>query len=294
MNIKKILQYSGYAAFGLFIFVFFTYLNFPYNKLKDTLFSAIRQQTGLSIEADDLRSTLSFGVILSDVHIQHDRMSLPDIKIAEIKATPSLLSLVTLQPKIKLSIDLKTGMIKGFFQQKGGQHQAVGILFDEFSLKNPLIQEFTKLPLNGRLNAFMNVSGNLQTKADLSGETRITLSNFKLEKTTVMNMPLPEIKISKANVAGHLQKNKFILKKLDIGSDKDDLQADGSGDIMLNPRKMGDSRLNLSFKFKLSKKLQSEFALFLPFIDKSKQKDGFYHLKISGRLSSPLALPDKS
>ena len=93
---------------------------------------------------------------------------------------------------------------------------------------------------------------------------------------------------------GTLKNERLVIEKIDIGGDKEDLQANASGDIQLDTKNLNNSKLNLTLKFKLSEKMKKEFSLFLPFIANALDPQGFYSLAITGRLSAPLALPKKS
>ena len=293
-NLKTIFKYSGYVAFGLFIFFFFTFLNFPYNKLKDRFFTQIEQQSGLAIDADELRTTMTLGIVLTGVTVTHRTLDIPTIHIDHLKVSPSLLSLMTLRPKIGFQMGLKQGELSGFFQAKGIQKQRFGLDMEEIQIKSDLIKQQTNLDISGLLNGDIEMEGNLQNIGSIEGTTQIRLNNFTIGKTAVMNMGIPEIKLSKVVLDGNLKQQKFTVQKLELGGPTEDLEASAKGDIAVNPRNLMGSNLNLTLQFKISKKLQDEFAMFLPFIANSLGPDGFYRIKITGSLSAPLANPQRS
>ena len=292
MTIKKILRTIGYAAFGIFVFIFLTYLHFPYNKLKDSLFSKIGRQSGVIIEAEDMKATLGLAVKLSDVSLSHQRMNFPTLELESITLSPSLFSLVTLSPKINFDVALKKGGLNGYFQTGG--RQRVGLNLKKIQLQNEALKDKLNLDISGLLDGKISVSGNLHDTQTLSGDARLDIKQFVLAKTKIMNMGLPEITISEITLSSDLKQGTLLIKKFNAGGPAEDLEAQAGGDIRLDSRNVMNSLITINLKFKLSKKLQEEFSIFLPFIATALRPDGFYYLKLTGRLAAPLANPQRS
>ena len=57
---KKFGKFSAYAALAISSFIFFLYLTFPYEVLKETAILKISEATGLSIEMSDLGPKFPF------------------------------------------------------------------------------------------------------------------------------------------------------------------------------------------------------------------------------------------
>ncbi|HBQ20938.1 MAG: type II secretion system protein GspN [Deltaproteobacteria bacterium GWA2_38_16] len=293
MNTQKIMRYSGYVAFGIFIFVFSTYLNFPYGKLKDKFFIQLEKATGIMIDATEFKTTLTLGVKLTGVELSHKSLNTPPLRIPEMTAGPSLLSLITFKPKVKFSVELPQGSLKGFMHYKGMQSQAFDLTLESVNLVRNF-KDFLPADINGTIDAHVGLAGNLQTMNLTEGDANINIQQFKVDKLSVMNMAIPQISLSHITLKGNMKKDRFVVEKFDLGGEKEDLYANVTGDIQLNSRSLNQSRLNLVLKFKLSEKMKKEFGMFLPFIANALDSSGFYSLNITGTLAAPMALPKKS
>lgn len=291
---RNILKILGYLLFGLLIFIYFTYLNFPYHKMKDQLFSEIEQNSGFQVDAKTFDTALGFGFVLDEVTVQNPNIGFPQIQVERIKISPSVLSLLRFRPKVRFHADLKQGTLHGAFQSKSAVAQGIELTLNEVRIGGRSAQETMNVDIDGLLEGRIVVEGNLKTLQNLNGESEIQLRKFKLGKLSVLNMSIPELLLSQIALTTKIIDDKIVIEKFNVGSPNEDLYALTSGDVLLNSRDIRQSRLNLKLKFKLSKKLADEFSLFLPFIAGALGSDGFYTLKIDGRLGAPRALPEKS
>lgn len=291
---KKIVRILSYILFGLFIFIYFTYLNFPYHKMKDQLFFEIERNSGFELQAESFDTTLGFGFVLGEVSIENPNLNLPQIQIERVKLSPSLLSLIRFRPKIAFQVELEKGTLQGTFEKTGGATQGIKLNLNEIKIGGKSLEAATNLDIDGLLEGHVSLEGNLKTFENLNGSTDIGLRKFKLGKLRVLNMNIPELNLSQISLAGKIANNQLTIEKFNVGTSNEDIYALTSGSIILNPRNIRQSRLNLKLKFKMSKKLSDEFSLFLPFIASALGSDGFYSLKIDGRLDAPRALPERS
>lgn len=269
--------------FGIFTFFFFSYLNFPYHKIKDKLFSQLEKQTDIKIDVDEFKTTLLLGLEFSGVNIQsaHDFF---EINIPSLSIHPSLLSLITFKPKIQFTAEFPKGSITGFFHHKGATYQKIDLEFGQVDIKEPF---------QGVIDGKLWFDGNLNTFKGIEGETHLQIKNFTLDKTSIMGFVLPQISLSQMTLKGGMKKDLFVIQTFEAGNDKDPLKASLSGDIALNPQNINMSRLNLKLKFKMSDALKEEFKLFLPLLQGALDPSGYYSLNITGTLTAPMALPIK-
>ena len=290
MKLKKIIRYGAYLVFGIFIFTFFTYLNFPYNKLKDMIFGQIQTQSGIILDASNLKPTLTFGMTMEDLNIAHQTSQLAPLRIPEISVSPSLLSLAILKPKISFQAQLLSGDISGALRYGGQGQQSIHLNLNDVNLQRNFKEQ---LPINlmGTATGKIDFSGDFRQSNTLQGETQLKIEKFALGQMTVLNMTIPDIQMSNAVLQGKLKSGRFEISKCELGSPKDDIHMNVSGNILLNIRPWDQSRLSLDVKLKLSEKIKEEFKAFLPFIASALGKDGYYNLRVSGRLSAPVALP---
>lgn len=291
---KKMVRILSYIFFGFLIFIYFTYLNFPYHKMKDQLFFEIERNSGFQLQAESFDTTLGFGFVLDEVSVENPNLNLPQIQIERIKLSPSLLSLIRFRPKVAFQVELEKGTLQGTFEQKGGATQGIKLNLNEIKIGGKSLEAATNLDIDGLLAGQVSIEGNLKTLENLNGATDIQLRKFKLGKLNVLNMNIPELNLSQISLTTKIANDKLVIEKFNVGGISEDLYAITSGDVVLNPRDIRQSRLNLKLKFKMSKKLSDEFSLFLPFIASALGSDGFYTIKIDGRLGAPRALPERS
>ncbi|MBI4040415.1 MAG: type II secretion system protein GspN [Deltaproteobacteria bacterium] len=288
----KILKYGAYATFGVLIFIFFTYLNFPYGKLKDKIFDEVRSQTGLNLDASELKPTLFFEMNLLDVtlglaHSEQVMMDIPQVSIS-----PSFISLLTLNPKFKLNANLTSGNLYAAIVPKPQQMDLVLTLKDVDLKRN--FKKQMPMGLGGIAQGEFHFFGNVQDQSSLHLKSDFEITKLELAEWMVFNMKIPALKFSKFKVNAILEKQKLAFQTCELGSSSDDLYAVVQGDALLNFSSIARSQLNLGLKLKLSEKLKEEFRMFLPFIQNALAPDGYYHLKITGPLTAPLALPQRS
>lgn len=293
MTSKKIAQILSYILFGFIIFIYFTYLNFPYHKMKDQLFAEIERNSGFQLEAESFDTTLGLGFVLDQVTIQNPNLGFPELQVERIKIFPSLLSLIRTRPKVTFHVTLKQGTLLGSFHQKSAVMQGIKLNLNEIKIGGESLKVSTNLEIDGLLEGQLLIEGNLKTLENLNGNTDIQLRKFKLGKLSVLNMNIPELNLSQITLTTKIVNEKLLIEKFNVGGNSEDLYAITSGDIALNPKDIRQSRLNLKLKFKMSKKLSDEFSLFLPFIASALGSDGFYTIKIDGRLDAPRALPER-
>ena len=292
MKMQKIARIAGYILFGLFVFLFFTYLNFPYDKLKDKAFAQLEQKTGLKLDASEVKTTWTLGFVLTGVELSHQALAIPQVRLAHLKVSPSLVSLLFFRPKLKFEVGFTEGALSGYLHQKG-KNQDIGLEFDSLNLTKDL-KGILPIDLQGILQGGFSIAGNFAQMKELNGNMDLHIQKFGISEMNVLNMNLPQLSLSKIILRGTFKNDRFVFEKAEMGGDKEDLQANASGDIQLDARNFNNSKLNLTVKFKLSEKMKKEFSLFLPFIANALDPQGFYSLAITGRLSAPLALPKKS
>lgn len=290
---KNIIKYIGYLIFGLIIFIFFSYLNFPYHKIKDKLFAQVEKQSNFKIDVEEFKTTMLLGLRFGGVTIKDKRDGFPPIAISTLNIDPSLISLVTMKPKIAFNAELPQGSLNGFFVQKGATSHELNLEFDNLDLKKQF-QEVLPADLNGTAEGQVSFDGNLQRFQGINGKTQIQIKKFILGKTSVMGMELPQLSLSQITLKGNMKKDQFIIEKFEAGNDKDDLKANISGDISINSLNIKNSRLNLKLKFKMSDTLKEEFKLFLPLLQGALDSSGNYSFSITGTFAAPSALPAKS
>lgn len=90
---KKIANYTFYCILGILSFLFFLYLSFPYQALKESVLSKASNAFGSRIEAADLSPSFPLGILLSEIKVYNPGVSGIELKKAEISVNPFYLFL---------------------------------------------------------------------------------------------------------------------------------------------------------------------------------------------------------
>ena len=118
--------------------------------------------------------------------------------------------------------------------------------------------------------------------------------NLSIPKQNISGFELPALNLNNFELKALLDaKNKLKVRQLLLGDDLAPIQSEFQGDILIDQRNIGRSSLNLDGEVKFSNVLLENPALqifFNMFLRGKESNNGYYNLKISGTLSSPLPM----
>ncbi len=251
---KIILLYVGVALFAT---VFFLYLRFPTDLVKDFIGAQVsRSAPGVDLEIETLTPNFPTGVTLEDIDISYQNQPMFRADQAVISGRP--MSLISNQKAISYQLITSGGKITGraVLRNDAARGSAdVKARFEAIQLKEiPAIETFSGYNVAGILDGTLNINGSDRIG---SAQTAFTISQCTIE----LAQPFFGVeKLTFQLIESELAMNgqRVIIKKCDLNGDEVDGRITGS---MTVRQPYGQTRLNLSgvlkpqpaFSAKLSK-----------------------------------------
>jgi len=320
---KRILKWLGYGAFYLFALALFSYVTFPFDRLRTRIQNEFNAgQTGpspLTLRLGHLSSYWFSGVKAEDVELISPPSSTPPddpakpnkpkvMRIDSVHARVSLLRLLFGTVHVAFGADAFGGEVSGFTSDADGGRKLEIDLEDLGLASAPMLADMIGLPIGGSLGGhveFLLPEGKL-SKAEGKVDLKFSSLSAGDGKAKVLNtIALPKIDVGdltlKATaVAGGLRIDQFSAAGKDI-----ELQSDGSVRLR-DPFDASAPSMNVRFKFNdrftnkddMTRTLfgapgSSVPALFdmVPQNKRAKRPDGFYGWRVSGTFSHPSFFP---
>lgn len=303
---KRIWNILFYVFVGIVSFIFFLYLSFPYEVLKERLTIFVNDQSGLNIQIKELEPSLPLGLKLEGVKILNQDSY--GIEFKSVSLNLAVFPLLIGNAAVKFeATDNKGGTFEsytsvGLFAILAGKYPIlpktlevdavdfnIGPLID-FALNQsanaPGVDLMLKpwlesVSLSGKLNANIELDLDSSDLNKSKGEAKISLKGAVL-KSLNKNLPIPDQVFSKALISGALSNGKLLVAG-GSGLESNDLQLTLSGNIKQKPVLM-QSVIEFFIGIKLGKPLQSQFGIIMDAMAKKETK-GELNLHIKGALS---------
>lgn len=295
----------GYTLLGIFSFLFFLYLTFPYEVLKEVVSLKASQATGMTVSLGDLGPSFPIGISAEDMEVSDP--SGATIKLKECSLNLSLLNLFI--GNLTLDVFLEDQK-KGFLNSKvnfsvlglitsGGEFvpssvyvEARKFLFGsliDFSLnmkaKDPKVNVLLKpllesIDVDGKLTADVDLSIDEEDIDKSSGKATIQLDGAVV-KSLNPNLSIPVQRFSKAFISADLKNGTLVLDpKSELISQ--DLNVKFSGKIIQKPQK-SKSLLDLLIAVELGQPILNEFGFLIDALT-GRSTGGRIKVKVSGTL----------
>jgi type II secretion system protein N len=299
---ERIQRLVGYVVFGLFAFVFFLYLTFPYDVLQRRVISEAAAQ-GLSVRIGSMGPGF-FGITA-------DKLQIAKVMDVASEKPPEALFVdsVALRPALfPLGVVVRARAFGGTISASVGGLGTLNVdaSFKDLDPEKGNLKAVTGVSAKGKLDG--EVALELPKNApdltgkptqpnlgEASGHVELNLDKFSIEGGTVtvpvMGTPTP-VDLPRI-VVGHLEASMKIDKgaaKLDKFHGKgDDLELLGSGTLKL-ARRLEYSEINLDFKLKAEPAFVSRLGLIgsgLSVLPADREAPGFRVAHLSGFLGQP-------
>lgn len=287
-------------TYGIFVFILFLYLTFPFNLLKTRIFTTIQQQTGLTIQANSVSPLLfgGLGIKLKDVTIIGvipgiDKNISKPIKVDKFWIGISPFSLIFAKPKVTGGTNIFDGSMsitaafQDFFKSTPNN---VKLKLSDINLTSLLNLNEEGIDLKGNLSGVIKLEGDLSNPASLSGEIDSTIEGLSVKKSTFQGFNIPEIFIKKGIIKASILKGDVKIEQFEIGVPTEDIHFIYTGGLKLG-RRVQFSQANLIMKVKFSEKLKKELQAFLPLLEPAKKPDGYYVFVQKGGFGDGFPLP---
>lgn len=308
---QKVLLGLGYSATFFFLLSVFSYLTFPYGRLRDYLVTLVNStQSGpgrLELRVGTLAPSPLFGATLSDIELRKfakDPTAAPGlIKIQEAAVSVSPLAYLLGSESGDFSVSLGGGTVDGSFE-RSDKFTRFEAALDRVNLEAAGLGEYLGFPLGGIATGEIEIVLP-DDIAKSNGEMALTIDSLSLgdgkSKLSVPGMrtglTIEEVDAGKLSVLVELERGEAKIKK--FNADGPDLQLDGGGNIKLaSPLKR--ARLNVTIKVKFSDaykerdaKTKALFELmgFRPELKRAMTPDGALRFELRGYLNKPRATP---
>ena len=287
-QIQRYGKYGGYGLFTLLLILYFSFLTFPYDELKDRYIAQQLQGLPYEVSIDSLRATPFLWIRATGVDLiqskQNERASF--LKLQEVRLRPSLIRLLTGKLAFRIKASLYGGKIKG---RAGKGKETVDVSLDWKNIALEQLPVQTQMPeaelagkLNGEMDLHLRFQGNRLVPGD--GTMKATLSGGSAKNLQFRGFPLPALGDINGQGELTLGQNRATLESLSLNADLLSFSLEGKADLS---RLLSSSPLNLKGKIKLSGSLGSQYQPMLEGLLRKQDKDGFYIFSIRGTLGSP-------
>ncbi len=308
---NKPLQYVGYVVLFVVSFLFFVYLTFPFNILKESLVMKLNKATGLNISVYDMSPSLLLGMKARGVSLKTPAGK--EVKFAAVKVSLSTLYLfigrlrcvfeVQDAQQNPLEVAAGFGLFSLIANATGGKPplpEQITVKIDNYGLHdltayalssyagnsstNPLIVPLLEqMVVQGSLNAEIALDLDLEDPTVSDGNLNISIDKL------VLAMDAPDFTIDdqifeKALVKASMSDGSL---KIQEGSEfsSQDISVRVSGDLNLKTPLLS-SAMNLSIPLQIKGALKEQFGFLIDAMLKG-TSDGNIPLQVRGTLLRP-------
>jgi type II secretion system protein N len=289
-----------FAGFGLLVFVIALYMSFPYERAKEAAIRLASKNLDMDVEIGSAGPAF-MAVVFRDIRV---RTRPPTGKptrftIDSAKFSPSILGLFTSSFPFTLTMDALGGKVEleqsGTPGKKGGFRTELSA-HDIDMAEIPGVKEAINMPLTGKLKLDLELASETGRYADANGFMTITCAEcvagdgktpLKVAGNAFLSggLTLPRTRIG--DLGGRVAVEKGTAKLQGVESKSPDGEVALEGEISLHDP-LSSSTVNLYLRFKLSdaflQKASSVQMILGAAAAAGKRPDGFYGLRIGGRL----------
>lgn len=279
---KTILLYVGVALTAT---VFFLYLRFPTDLIKDLIGAQVsRSMPGLNLDIEILTPSFPAGVNLENIDISYQNK--PAFRAEEVKISGRTGSLIRPQKEINYKLETSGGRISGKASfnsnlRRGGAN--VDADFRNIQLnKIPAIKAFSGYNVSGILDGKVKVDGSVRSG---TGQANFTISQCTIK------LPQPFFGVEQLNfqlidALLTMEGQRVIVKKCDLNGEEVDGRIRGS---MIVKQPYGQTQLNLSGVLKPQPTFSAKLSKMVPmalFSGTNIQRKGI-PFKLTGTIDRP-------
>ena len=300
---KRIRWAAIKSGFGFLVFVIALYIAFPYGRAKEM---AIRQAAAkdLDVEIGSAGPTFGLGVAFHDIRVRTRPVTGKPTRFTVEKAriATSLWSVLFGSKSYTIALDAFGGRVD--FDQEGIPGNSKKTPFrtviqarDVKMVELPGVKETINLPLGGTLKLELDLKSETGRYADANGEISFTCSDCTLGdgKTPLKvsgnaflsgGLTLPRTRLG--DLVGHAAVTKGTAKLQGVEAKSADVEISLEGDVALHDP-LPSSTVNAYLRFKFSDAYLQKAAAVQAILQvagaQGKRPDGFYGVKLGGRLS---------
>ena len=307
---RRAWRYGAYPAFGLAAFAASLYVTFPYDRLRDRLVHSLQSGREMEVSIGAVEPGWGGGLVLRDVAVRPvaddpDQAGAP-LKIREAEVSFGLLAALFGSLEAEFSAELLRGELEGEIDRDAeGTHVRLstdGLTLDDF----PWIPSAIGLPLLGKMRAQIDLTLPKDSFAQASGSIDLDCrgcalgdgkAKFKLAGAggfLADGLTLPKLRIG--DWKGRMMVEKGTAKIEGFESKSPDGETGLEGEVGLRDP-IAQSQMRAYFRFRLADQLKvadPKLDLLERGLSASgRRTDGFYGVRISGRLGAMRFLPSR-
>ncbi len=284
MKGKKALHAVIFIFLGVFFFILFLYLVFPYETLKRRIIGELEAKTPFHYEIEEIRphplSGLTFENIV--VYALVDSKKVKVLGVERFRVTLTLLPLVWGKVSLRLWGKMLDGTVNGDFSKRGRGGDLTLVGRNVNLQRIHFLREVKGVEMAGTLKGQTMIA---LRKGDLSGQSGS--AEFQISEVMLNRLPLPGIaplRVGQIQGSIELDRGKVIIKRLVFSGG--DFNGQVLGNIFLNSR-LPQSRLNLRITIKPSGKFDPKYRMFLSVLGWQGKTTGVYAFSLKGTLLHP-------
>ncbi|UCD85943.1 MAG: type II secretion system protein GspN [Deltaproteobacteria bacterium] len=277
----------GYSLIGILLFLFFTYLSFPYPQLKEKLIRYLEDQTNLRVEVEDFRPSLFTGLIFNGVDISPEATSEGSalLSLQSLRLRISVFPLIWGTLSLKLSSDLYGGRFNGKLKKRGSLI-SLSCKWEDLEIEEYLpIRENYGFDIKGKFAGKMDLSVDPKNMTDNDGNISFQIDGAELEESSMFGLfKLPGVNFDQCQGKLVLDSEKLLVEQGSfVGKD---LEIEINGNLLLQ-EELRKSNIDLMVRLKLAGDLSGELKEVLPLLRAKSDSKGFYNFSIKGNLAKP-------
>lgn len=278
-NIKTI---TGYVLFCLLVFIPFLYLLLPREAIINRIIYEIENNTASKINTSGEEWIFPLGIAFKDMEFTRREGNSNHIltRIERLDIEMPLKGIVSLSPVTVLTADIYGGTAKGLLTLSN-KDRVVQANWTDVDMSR--IEGLKEIPIEimGRLSGdlLVRLRDNIP-----EGELRLLIKDGKLSKIKILGFSFPDIPVDE--VQGIVDIKGYTLSLKDVRFKNSDIKGTIKGDLQLGPQ-IGSGSLDISIRFAVGEKIRKDQQALLSFIERSKDREGYYTIKIKGDIKKP-------
>jgi type II secretion system protein N len=296
-NEKSIIRIVTNISFGIFCFVLFSYLVFPYQKLINVLISRLEARTPFQIQVNSARPYLFPGISLKGIQVsvrsekgktsegKKETVNIPVLNIDNLKVRFHLFSLLRGGIAFTLESKLASGQVKIAYFRSRDRYSVRGKWEGIMMEGIPYLKSKLDISLIGNFSGEADLKGTPANLQKGEGAIHFKIAAGGIRNATLMKLiTLPDMTFDRFEGKLVLKEGKLVLDQVRL--EGNDLQGEATGTI-LPRRPLGTSMLSINLKIKPSPAIDTQVGFLFNSILFNKDSQGFYNRVLTGVLANP-------
>ncbi|MDD5434019.1 MAG: type II secretion system protein GspN [Nitrospira sp.] len=279
-NYKAII---GYTLFSIAAFAVSLYFLFPKEAIKARIIYEIEKGTATEISTRGDKWAFPLGITFKNFEFRKKtgNLSIVSAHLDKFSIEVPLKSIFSLSPVSVINANSYGGSLKGMVTLSN-DNRITQANWSNIDISK--IEKVKDIPaeLTGLLSGDIQIK--LMNNSPPEGQVRLMIKNGKIGKIKIMGFPLPDIPIDELDGTVDIKGQSLVFK--DTHFKNNDLKGLIKGDIQLQTAS-SPGAINIAIKFAPGEKMKKEQRGILSFIERTKDKEGYYTIQIKGDLKKP-------